>query len=168
MSGFESFVGVNPWTALFTFCNAIITFLVLKKFLFKPVKQMVDDRQAEIDAMYADAEAARRQARELEQQYQDRLEGVKRESDAMLRQANARAQAREAELLAEARQQAAALRQRAEAQIAQEKKKAANELKAEIGGIAMQIASRVVEREVSEQDHRALIDAFIAHVGDAS
>lgn len=168
MSGFESFVGVNPWTALFTFCNAIITFLVLKKFLFKPVKKMIDDRQAEIDAMYADADAARRQARELEQQYQARLEDVKQEGDALLRQANARAQAREAELLAEARQQAAALRQSAEAQIAQEKKKAVNGMKDEIGGIAMEIASRVVERELSAQDHRALIDEFIAHVGDAS
>ena len=39
MTGFESFVGVNPWTALFTFCNMLITFAVLKKFLFKPVKK---------------------------------------------------------------------------------------------------------------------------------
>ena len=31
MTGFESFVGVNPWTALFTFCNMLITFAVLKK-----------------------------------------------------------------------------------------------------------------------------------------
>ena len=49
MTGFESFVGVNPWTALFTFCNMLITFTVLKKFLFKPVKKMIDDRQQEID-----------------------------------------------------------------------------------------------------------------------
>ena len=47
MTGFESFVGVNPWTALFTFCNMLITFAVLKKFLFKPVKKMIDDRQQE-------------------------------------------------------------------------------------------------------------------------
>ena len=39
MTGFESFVGVNPWTALFTFCNMLITFSVLKHFLFKPVKK---------------------------------------------------------------------------------------------------------------------------------
>ena len=49
MTGFESFVGIDPWTALFTFCNMMITFAVLKKFLFKPVKKMIDDRQAEID-----------------------------------------------------------------------------------------------------------------------
>ena len=152
-SAFESFVGVNPWTALFTFCNMIITFLVLRHFLFQPVKKMIDDRQ---------------QAKELERQYQARLQDVKQESDALLRQASARAHDREAEILNEARQQARTLRESAEAQIAQEKKKAVNELKNEIGGIAMDIASQVVKREVSEQDHRALIDEFIARMGDAS
>ena len=94
MSDFESFVGVNPWTALFTFCNMMITFLVLKHFLFGPVKKMIDDRQKEIDTMYADADAAKQQALALEQQYQARLSEVRQESDAMLRDATARAQKR--------------------------------------------------------------------------
>ena len=71
-------------------------------------------------------------------------------------------------MLNEARTTAAQIKQKAEADAAQEKKKAVNELKDEIGGIAMQIASKVVEREISEQDHAALIDEFIRNVGDAS
>ena len=59
MTGFESVVGINPWTALFTFCNMIITFWLLKKFLFKPVKKMIDDRQKEIDGLYEDAGKAK-------------------------------------------------------------------------------------------------------------
>ena len=51
MEGFESLVGVNFWTALFGFCNMLITFALLKKFLFKPVKKMIDDRQKEIDGL---------------------------------------------------------------------------------------------------------------------
>lgn len=168
MSDFESFVGVNPWTALFTFCNMMITFLVLKHFLFGPVKKMIDDRQKEIDTMYADADAAKQQALALEQQYQDRLRDVRQESDAMLRDATLRAQKREQEIVDAARASTRAMRDAAEADIEQEKKKAVNELKDEIGGIAMDIASRVVEREISEQDHRALIDEFIRNVGDAS
>lgn len=168
MSEFESFVGVNPWTALFTFCNMMITFLVLRHFLFGPVKKMIDDRQKEIDTMYADADAAKQQALALEQQYQARLSDVRQESDAMLRDATARAQKREQEIVDAARASARAMRDAAEADIEQEKKKAVNELKDEIGGIAMDIASRVVEREISEQDHRALIDEFIRNVGDAS
>ena len=48
MQNFESIVGVDFWTALFTLCNMLITFLILKKLLFKPVKKMIDDRQKEI------------------------------------------------------------------------------------------------------------------------
>ena len=57
---------------------------------------------------------------------------------------------------------------KAEADIAQERKKAVNEVKDEIGGIAMEIASKVVEREIREEDHRDLIDEFIKNVGEAS
>ena len=144
MTGFESFVGVNPWTALFTFCNMLITFAVLKKFLFKPVKKMIDDRQQEIDTMYADADAAKQKAADLEKEYADHLQSIKDERDAMLREATARAQKREEEIVGEARAEAASIRAAAE------------------------IAGKVVEREINESDHQALIDEFIRNVGDAS
>ena len=168
MTGFESFVGIDPWTALFTFCNMMITFAVLKKFLFKPVKKMIDDRQQEIDTMYADADAAKQKAAELEQEYQQHLQSIRDERDTLLREATARAQKREEEIVGEARAEAAALRAVAEADIAQERKKAVNDLKNEIGGIAVDIAGKVVEREINETDHKALIDEFIRNVGDAS
>ena len=155
MTGFESFVGIDPWTALFTFCNMMITFAVLKKFLFKPVKKMIDDRQAEIDTMYADADAAKQKAAELEQEYQQHLQSIRDERDTLLREATARAQKREEEIVGEARAEAAALRAAAEADIAQER-------------IAVDIAGKVVEREINETDHKALIDEFIRNVGDAS
>ena len=168
MTGFESFVGVNPWTALFTFCNMLITFAVLKKFLFKPVKKMIDDRQQEIDTMYADADAAKQKAADLEKEYADHLQSIKDERDTMLREATARAQKREEEIVNEAKAEAASIRAAAEADIAQKRKKAVNDLKNEIGGMAVEIAGKVVEREIRESDHQALIDEFIRNVGDAS
>ncbi|HJG28668.1 MAG TPA: F0F1 ATP synthase subunit B [Subdoligranulum variabile] len=168
MTGFESFVGVNPWTALFTFCNMLITFAVLRHFLFKPVKQMIDDRQKEIDDMYADAAEAKQKAAQLEQEYQQHLKDIKAEQDSMLREATVRAQKREEEIVNAARSEAQALRTAAEAEMAQERKKAVNDLKNEIGGIAVEIASKVVERELNKADHQALIDEFIRNVGDAS
>ena len=168
MTGFESFVGVNPWTALFTFCNMLITFAVLRHFLFKPVKQMIDDRQQEIDTMYAEAAQAKQKAAFLEEEYQERLKSIKAEQDAMLRDATIRAQKREEEILDAARSEAQAIRTAAEAEMAQERKKAVNDLKNEIGGIAVEIASKVVEREINKSDHQALIDEFIRNVGDAS
>ena len=42
---FEAFVGVNFWTMLFAWINIFILYLILKKLLFKPVKNMIDARQ---------------------------------------------------------------------------------------------------------------------------
>ena len=168
MTGFESFVGINPWTALFTFCNMLITFSVLKHFLFEPVKKMIDDRQNEIDTMYADTDAAKQKAAALETEYQAHLQSIKDERDAMLREATRRAQKREEEIVGEAKTEAANIRADAESDIAQERKKTVNDLKNEIGGMAVEIAGKVVEREIKQQDHQALIDEFIQNVGDAS
>ena len=165
---FEGVVGISACTALFTFCNMLITFAVLRHFLFKPVKQMIEDRQQEIDQMYADASAAKQKAADLEAEYQQHLQSIKAEQDTMLREATARAQKREEEIVNAARTEAQALRTAAEAEMAQERKKAVNDLKNEIGGIAVEIASKVVEREINKADHQALIDEFIRNVGDAS
>ena len=105
---------------------------------------------------------------DLEKEYADHLQSIKDERDTMLREATARAQKREEEIVGEARAEAASIRAAAEADIAQERKKAVNDLKNEIGGMAVEIAGKVVEREINESDHQALIDEFIRNVGDAS
>ena len=61
-TGFESFVGVDFWTCLFTLCNLVILYLVMKKLLFKPVKNMIDSRQKEVDDLYDNANRARSSA----------------------------------------------------------------------------------------------------------
>ena len=61
-----------------------------------------------------------------------------------------------------------AIKAKAEADIAQDRKKALNEVKDEIGGLAMEIAGKVVSKEIREEDHKDLIDEFIQNVGEAS
>ena len=69
-------------------------------------------------------------------------------------------------ILAEARAEAAALREKAEADIVSEKKKAVNEIKDEISDIAILIAEKVVEKEITPADHEKLIAQFIDRVGE--
>lgn len=49
--GFEGFIGVNFWTALFVLLNTLTIFFVARKYLFGPVHKMITDRQKEIDDM---------------------------------------------------------------------------------------------------------------------
>ena len=143
MTGFESFVGIDPWTALFTFCNMMITFAVLKKFLFKPVKKMIDDRQAEIDTMYADADAAKQKAAELEQEYQQHLQSIRDERDTLLREGKPPApRSAKKKLLARPVPKQPPLRAAAEADIAQERKKAVNDLKMKLAALLLILQAR--------------------------
>ena len=163
---FESFLGVNPWTALFILLNTLTIFFVAKKFLFKPVMKIIEDRQKEIDDMYASADRDKQQAEQLRSAYADKLADARQTSERMVKEAVARGQIREEEILRHAKAEADAIRSKAEADIAREKKKAVNDAKDEIAGLAMDIAGKVVGRSLGNKDQAALIDQFIAQLGD--
>lgn len=163
---FEDLLGVNPFTAVFTLANTIALFLVLKKYLFKPVLKMIQDRQKEIDDLYEQAGAAKADAEAMQADYKQKLSEAAQTSERMVKEATARAQNREEDIIRQANLDAAAIRNKAEADIALEKKKALNDAKDEISVIAMAIAGKVVGRELSADDQSNLIDSFIDELGD--
>ena len=163
---FESFVGVNPWTALFILLNTLTIFFVGKKYLFGPVMKIIESRQKEIDDMYESAGKAEADAKAMQEEYQQKLTEAGQTSDRLVKEAVARGQAREEEIIRQANAEADAIREKAAADIAQEKKKAINEAKDEISVIAMAIAGKVVGRSITEQDNAQLVDQFIDELGD--
>ncbi|MBQ9084773.1 MAG: F0F1 ATP synthase subunit B [Clostridia bacterium] len=165
---FESFVGVNFWTMLFAWANLLLLYIVLKKFLFKPITNMIESRQKEIDDMYSDAETAKSDAEGMKAEYEGRMERVAEESEELLRSAVRRAQLREEEILREAQAQAQRTLDRATEQVELEKKRAINEVKDEVASMAIEIASAVIERDISENEHKELIDGFIDGIGDGN
>ena len=163
---FEEFIGVNFWTALFVLLNTLLIFFVAKKYLFVPVKNMIDSRQKEIDDMYSDAEKSQSDAAVMKSEYEEKLEGANAESEEILKRAVRRAQLREEEILAEANAKAARVLERAEEQVELEKKRAINEVKDEVSEMAIGIAAAVIERDLKADEHKELIDEFISHMGE--
>ena len=168
MELYQALITLDGWTFLAQICNLMIQLVIFKKLLLNPVKTVIAERQAKADSQIADAQKLRTEAEAMKAEYEQNLQNARTEANQIVAAAQKTAAARSEELLGEARAQAAALKQKAEADIAQERKKAVNEVKDEIGGIAMEIASKVVEREISEKDHKDLIDEFIKNVGEAS
>ena len=168
MQLYQALITLDGWTFIAQICNLMIQLFIFKKLLLNPVKKVIAERKAKADSQIADAEKLRTEAEAMKAEYEQNLQNARAEANQIVAAAQKTATARSEELLGEARAQAAALKQKAEADIAQERKKAVNEVKDEIGGIAMEIASKVVEREISEKDHKDLIDEFIKNVGEAS
>ena len=160
------FLSIDFFTALFTLANTVALFLVLKKFLWKPVLKIIDDRQKEIDDMYTDAENAKASAEAMEQEYTRKLAEANDTGERLVKEAVARGQSREEEIIRQANAEADAIRRKASADTQLEKKKAIQDAKNEISGIAVAIAGKVVGKELTDADQSQLVDQFIADLGE--
>ena len=164
--GFESFIGIDLWTALFILLNFLLLFFVAKKFLFVPVKNMIDSRQKEIDTMYAEANAAKDKALAMEQQYRQQLADAQQTGDNLVKEAMARGRSREEEILRQANREAEAIRQKASADIAREKQQAINDAKNEISVLAIEIAGKVVGATIDSAKQEQLVNSFLEELGE--
>ena len=164
----QAFISVAPWTIIFQIINLLILVVVFKKVLFERVCAILDKRNAEIEGHYQQAEEAEQSARSLQKSYEERMAGAREEADRVIRTATESASAMSAGIVDDARAQAEQIRRRAETEIEMERRKAFDEVKGELSGIALDIARQVIDREVSEQDHEAFINDFIKNVGEAS
>lgn len=167
MDQYLGFFSVDVWTIIFTWVNMFILFTLVKKILFKPVSNILDQRDAEIKKIYDDANLANEKAVNLEKEYSEKMAQARDEAGEIIKQATLTAQKREKEIIDSAHQQVAAMTRRAETQIAQERKKAYQEIKEEISDISVAIAGKMVQREITAADHEALISQFIENVGEA-
>lgn len=162
----QEFVSLTPWTMIFEVVNLLIVTLILKRFLFKPVNAVLEQRQAEIGGMYQKAEDAQKEAQALKQAYDERMSGARREADELIAAAQDSARRRGDEIVENARGEAVQLRRRAEEDIELQKRKALREVRDELADMAVDIAGRVVEREVTREDHDRLVEEFIKSAGD--
>ena len=161
MNEYLELISLNVWHIVATIANLLILTLIVKKFLFKPVQKIMAERKAQVDNLYREAEESIDSAEKSKAEYEKKLEAADETVEGIIRDASKRAEAAREEIIADANRKARETAEKAEREIAQEKKKAINELKNEISGISVEIAENVVGREIDENDHRELIDSFI-------
>ncbi len=154
-------ISVNIWAILASLANLLILTLIVKRFLFKPVKKIVDARRAAIDGDYAQAAAAREEAEESRRNYEAAMAAAKQTAAQVIADATRTAEHRSGEIVAEARQRATEIRRQAESDAVLERKKAEDEMKHEIADVSARLTGKLLEREINEEDHRKLIDSFL-------
>ncbi len=166
METVQELVTIVPWTFVAQICNLFIQMYLIKRFLFKPINEVIAKRKQLADAQISEAEAANKEAQAMKADYEKNLAEANADARTIIQDAKRHATIQSEEIIKEAQAEAAAMKQKADADIAQEKVKAFNEMKDEIGDIAMQIAGKVIEREISEKDHQKLIEEMIKNVGE--
>ena len=159
-------ISVNIWQILISLINLLIMYLILKKFLFGPVQKIIATRKQQVEDIYTEAQEKLGSAENMRTQYEEKLATARDEADGIVRNAQQTAQRRSDAMIAEATQQASHIKQRAESEISQEKKQMLSDVRSEISDLAVEIASRIVGREIRKEDHDSFVDDFIRNVGE--
>lgn len=159
-------ISVNFWQILISLINLVLLFLIVKRFLFKPVKNILAKRQSEVDAQYNDAELAKKDAEDSRKEWQEKLSGANEEADSIIEKARDNAKNRSEKLISEAEEKADSIIRNAKTAAELEMQKAADGIKREIVEVSGALTEKMLEREINSEDHRALIDSFIKKVGE--
>ena len=159
-------ISVNIWQIIIALLNLTILFLLLKKFLYKPVQNVLKKRQEELDGTYKKADDALSSANEAKSAYETRLNGAKLEADNIIADATFTAEKRSKRIINGAMEEADTIINRAKSEAELQKMRAEKEIKDEIIDVSASLAEKLLKREINADDHKKLIDSFITTIGE--
>ncbi len=163
---FAAATGVNIGDIIVTVLTFIILLVLLKKFAWGPLKKVMDDRERSINQDIDDAERAKMNAQRLEEENRQKLKETQDEVHKILEDAKVQAQRQQEEIIHEANQRANGMIETAQSEIKSEKERALAEINNQVSELSVLIASKVLRKEISEQDQKALIEKYVKEVGD--
>ena len=140
--------------------------MIFRKFLFKPVKEIIAKRESEVMAEYNKASKATEEANALKSSWEDKMQTADSKADEIIQNAVEKADRRSEVMLYESREKAEAIVRKAKADAEREKLEAHETIKQEIVGVSTAISEQIIGREINMDDHRDLIDSFIENMGD--
>ena len=146
---------------LWTVINLVVFFILMKVFIFKPIKKTLDKRKAMIDQQFSNADAAQKQADELKAQYQGQLSGVEDEKKQILNDARANAKAEYNKIIDRAQADADKIKSDAEKASDFECEKARSAVNEQIAALAMETAEKVIGKNVSAETDSELYNKFL-------
>ena len=152
--------------SLLTIIAVFVLFIALSYLLINPARKFMKDRQNKIAGELDHAKTAQEDAEKLKADYEARLANVDKEADEILSAARAKALANEADIVAKAREEASRIIAHAHVEAELEKKKAADEIKQEMVGLAMDAAGKFVRVSMDDRTKNALIEETLAEIGE--
>ena len=159
-------ISINIWHIVISLCNLLILFLMLKKFLYKPVKKVLAERQAAIDSRYDEADRAKSQALRSKTEWENRMAAADEEAAGIISSAVESANRQSSAIIGESKERADRMISRARAEADAERRKAEDDIRDRIADVSAAVAGKLLEREISAADHSDLIDSFISEIGE--
>ena len=159
-------LGIAPGYLISQLINFGLLAVILYLLLYKPVLNVLHQRQARIARSMADADAARESAGKAQQEFDRRLGEAQRKAQDVIGQAAQAAEKVAADIRADAEREAEAIRQKAREEAALERERMLAEVQDQIASLSLLATERVLHQAVDEGLQRRLIDQFLAELGD--
>lgn len=157
-------LGIEPAAIVVEMVGFVLLLLLLKRFLWKPVTDYLEQRQQDIAQTYDKVEQTRQEMERLRSDYEQRLANIEAEARAQIQQAVKEAQQMREQILAEARQQAEKMIHDAEETIRYEREKALAEMRTQVVELTLLATSRILQESVDDARHRKMVQEFIDQV----
>lgn len=158
-------ISVNIWQILISLANLVILFLLMKHFLYKPVKKVLAQRQKAIDDQYSEADKAKKAAEEERSVWEQKMQTAETQANEILQNATANASRRSDAIIAEAKDKADGIVRNAENEAELQRLKAEDDIKNDIVDLSAALTEKLLSREINSDDHKAFIDSFIEDIG---
>ena len=155
------------WNILFNIINLIILYLLMKRFLFKPVNAILEKRQQAADAQFAEADRQKAEAKESQEHYDALVQGAEDEKKRIVADARQEASAEYGRIVSEAKDKADGIVEKAKADAETEKAAAMQQADAAVRDMVVTAAARMVAMKDAKESDRALYDKFLAETKEA-
>ena len=158
--------GVERGTVIVQVLTFIVLLALLKKFAWGPLKDVMDKRERDINRDIDDAEQAKLNAQKLEEENKQKLKETQEEVQKILEDAKVQARQQQEQIIHEANVRANGMIETAQSEINSQKERAIADINNQVSELSVLIASKVLRKEISEQDQKALVDKYLKEAGD--
>lgn len=159
-------VDIQLWQIIFTICNTIVLFLVLRWKLFTPVKEFMDNRTKEIETSIAESEKMKKDASNILESYQTKIAEAQTQGREIIEDARKTAQKRADEIIQNASDESAKIKEKAFKDIEMEKEKAIRSIKGEVADMTVLATEKLINKSIDAETSKKLIDEVINEIGD--
>jgi F-type H+-transporting ATPase subunit b len=162
----EHHTGINSGDIIFQLLMFLILLALLRKFAFGPLMGIMKQREEHIANEIEQAEKHHQEAKKLAEEQRALMKQSRQEAQALIENARKLGEEQKEQIIAAARAEAERLKEVAKKEIEREKEQAVAALREQVASLSVLIASKVIEKELTEQDQAKLINEYIQEVGE--
>ncbi len=158
-------IDISPEMLLFQVINIFILYLILRRFLYRPLTNLMQSRTEEIEQGLEEAKKNQERAKQLQEEYESEIQKARLEAREIIEKASRQKDEIIKEGQDETRRQTEKMLQDAQKELEREKEKAFEELRRDIAHFSVKIAQKIIEREIKPEDQEELVDRYLKEAG---